>query len=69
VYVSLHGTGIRGAATVQGFIAGQPANVQYAGAQGQYQRLDQVNVAILASLAGMAEVSVYVGQETRTERD
>ena len=42
VYVSLYGTGIRGAGTVQAFVAGQPATVQYAGAQGQYQGLDQV---------------------------
>jgi uncharacterized protein (TIGR03437 family) len=39
--------------------------VQYAGAQGQYKGLDQVNVAILASLAGMAEVSVYVVADSK----
>ncbi|HLK63184.1 MAG TPA: hypothetical protein VKU19_07075 [Bryobacteraceae bacterium] len=60
VYVSLYGTGIRGAGTVQVYIAGQPAPLQYAGAQGQYEGLDQVNVALPASLAGMGEVSVYV---------
>ena len=60
VYLSLYGTGIRGAGTVQVYIAGQPATVQYAGAQGQYQGLDQVNVALPRSLAGMGEVSVYV---------
>jgi len=53
VYVSLFGTGIRGAGTVQVYIAGQPAMVQYAGAQGQYQGLDQVNVTVPSSLAGM----------------
>ncbi len=60
VYVSLYGTGIRGAATVQAYVAGQAAPVQYAGAQGQYQGLDQVNLALPGSLAGMGEVSVYV---------
>lgn len=60
VYVSLYGTGIRGAGTVQVYIAGQPAQLQYAGAQGQYQGLDQVNVALPRSLAGRGEVSVYV---------
>ena len=60
VYVSLYGTGIRGAGTVQAYIAGQPATVQYAGAQGQYQGLDQVNVTLPKSLAGMGEVSVYL---------
>jgi uncharacterized protein (TIGR03437 family) len=33
---------------------------QYAGAQNQYQGLDQVNVALPTSLTGMGEVSVYV---------
>jgi len=60
VYLSLYGTGIRGAAAVQAYVGGQPATVQYAGAQGQYQGLDQVNVALPKNLAGMGEVSVYV---------
>jgi uncharacterized protein (TIGR03437 family) len=60
VYVSLYGTGIRGAGTVEVYIAGQPAPLQYAGAQGQYQGLDQVNVTVPTSLAGMGEVSVYL---------
>ncbi len=60
VYVSLFGTGIRGAGTVQVYIAGQLAQLQYAGAQSQYQGLDQVNVTIPSSLAGMGEVSVYL---------
>jgi uncharacterized protein (TIGR03437 family) len=60
VFVSLYGTGFRSAGTVQAFIAGQLASVQYAGAQAQYQGLDQVNVALPGSLAGIGEVSVYV---------
>jgi uncharacterized protein (TIGR03437 family) len=60
VYVSLYGTGIRGAKAVQAYAAGSAATVQYAGAQGQDQGLDQVNVLIPASLAGAGEVSVYV---------
>jgi len=60
VYVSLYGTGIRNAGTVDVYIAGQPATVQYAGAQGQYQGLDQLNVVIPRRLAGMGEISVYV---------
>ena len=60
VYVSLYGTGIRGAGTVQAYVAGAPATVQFAGAQGEYQGLDQVNVAIPSSLAGMGEVSLYL---------
>ena len=45
---------------VQAYVAGQPVTVQYAGAQGQYQGLDQVNIALPASLAGAGEVSVYL---------
>ncbi len=60
VYVSLYGTGIRGAGTVQVYVAGQLVPWQYAGAQNQYQGLDQVNVALPTSLTGMGEVSVYV---------
>jgi uncharacterized protein (TIGR03437 family) len=60
VYVSLYGTGIRGAGTVQVFIAGRLVPWQYAGAQNQYQGLDQVNVALPRSLADMGEVGVYL---------
>jgi uncharacterized protein (TIGR03437 family) len=60
VYVSLYGTGIRGAGTVQVYVAGQSAPLQSASAQSQYQGLDQVNVTLPRSLAGMGEVSVYL---------
>ncbi len=60
VYVSLYGTGIRGAGTVQAYVGGQPVPLLYAGPQGQYQGLDQVNISLPGSLAGMGEVSVYL---------
>jgi uncharacterized protein (TIGR03437 family) len=60
VYLSLYGTGFRGAGTVQANVAGQPVPLQYTGAQGQYQGLDQLNVTLPGSLAGMGEVSVYL---------
>ena len=60
VYLALFGTGFRGAGTLQAYIAGQQLPVQFAGAQGQYQGLDQVNIAVPKSLAGMGEVSVYL---------
>jgi uncharacterized protein (TIGR03437 family) len=56
----LYGTGIRGAGTVQAYIAGQPVPLQYAGAEGVYQGLDQVNLTVPRSLAGIGEVSVYL---------
>lgn len=60
LYVSLYGTGIRGAQAVEAYVAGQAATLQYAGTQGQYQGLDQVNVAIPRALAGTGEASVYL---------
>ncbi len=60
VYVTLYGTGIRGAQKVEAYVAGQSVPVQYAGAQGQYQGLDQVNISIPQALAGAGEASVYI---------
>jgi uncharacterized protein (TIGR03437 family) len=60
VYLELYGTGFRGAGTLNAYVAGQLLPVQFAGAQGQYQGLDQVNIALPKSLAGMGEVSVYL---------
>jgi uncharacterized protein (TIGR03437 family) len=60
VYVSLYGTGIRGAGTVQAYVTGQSVPVLYAGPQGQYAGLDQVNISLPRSLAGTGEASVYL---------
>jgi len=60
VYVTLYGTGIRGANQVQVDVAGQSVPVLFAGAQGQYQGLDQINISLPASLAATGEASVYV---------
>ena len=60
VYVTLYGTGIRGARNVLAYVAGQPAQVIYAGDQKQYQGLDQINIALPGGLAGVGEASVYV---------
>jgi len=60
LYVSLYGTGIRGAKSVQAFVAGQPVQVLFSGAQGQYAGLDQVNISVPRGLAGTGEASVYL---------
>jgi uncharacterized protein (TIGR03437 family) len=60
LYVELYGTGIRGAASVQCFVAGQSVPVLYAGAVSGYSGLDQVNVSIPRSLAGAGTVRVYL---------
>jgi len=65
VYVTLYASGIRGAQTVQIYVAGQQVPLLYAGAQGQYAGLDQINISLPASLAGTGEASVYVVADGR----
>ena len=60
LYIELYGTGIRGAASVQCFVAGQSVPVLYAGPVAAYVGLDQVNISIPKSLAGTGDVRVYV---------
>ena len=62
VYLILYGTGLQsaGTANVTVTIGGVPATVTYAGPQGTYAGLDQVNVLIPASLAGKGNVSVQL---------
>lgn len=63
IYLSLYGTGIRGAANgaVQVLVNGVSLPVISAGAQPTYPGLDQVNIALPASLAGFGEVEIQVG--------
>jgi uncharacterized protein (TIGR03437 family) len=54
-YLVLFGTGIRGRSSLAGVsvtIGGSPATVTYAGPQGSFAGLDQIDVLIPASLAG-----------------
>jgi uncharacterized protein (TIGR03437 family) len=62
VYLILFGTGIRGAGTsgVSVTIGGVAATVEYAGPQGQFPALDQVNVLVPPSLAGAGEVQLIL---------
>jgi uncharacterized protein (TIGR03437 family) len=60
LYIELYGTGIRSAASVQCFVAGQSVPVLYAGPVAAYVGLDQVNISIPKSLAGSGDVRVYV---------
>jgi uncharacterized protein (TIGR03437 family) len=59
LYVELYGTGIRGASTVQCFVAGETVPTYYAGPVAAFAGLDQVNIAIPKSLAGSGDVRVY----------
>ena len=61
VFLILFGTGIRSnAAFARATIGEQAAEVSFAGAQGSFAGLDQVNVRVPRSLAGRGEVEVRV---------
>lgn len=63
VFVSLYGTGIRNAASsVLITVGGLRAELTYAGPQGQYTGLDQVNFVLPQSLRGRGEVEVVLDQ-------
>ena len=66
VYLILYATGLRfrsGLAVVSAKIGGVEVPVSYAGAQGYYVGLDQVNLLIPRSLAGKGEVNVELTVE------
>ena len=46
--------------SVQAFVAGVSVPVAYAGPQGSFAGLDQINITLPQSLAGTGEASVYL---------
>jgi uncharacterized protein (TIGR03437 family) len=56
----LYGTGLNGAKEVTATVGGVAAPVAYAGPQGTYAGLDQINVTLPAGLAGRGKVDVVV---------
>ena len=62
VFLVLFGTGIRGAGTggVQVTVGGQSAPVLFAGDQGTFAGLDQINASLPHSLAGSGNVTVQL---------
>jgi uncharacterized protein (TIGR03437 family) len=68
VYLILFGTGIRQRSSLSAVIAtigGEYAEVSYAGAQGDYVGLDQVNLRIPRSLAGRGEMDLLLTVEAQ----
>lgn len=61
--VTAFGTGL---ATGTAVGCGASALVSFAGAQGQYEGLDQVNILLLKSLAGAGDVNVVVTVDGET---
>jgi uncharacterized protein (TIGR03437 family) len=67
VYVSLYATGLRGAASsVTCTVGGVPVPVTYAGPQGAFPGLDQVNISIPGALRGRGAVDVVVSAGGQT---
>jgi uncharacterized protein (TIGR03437 family) len=62
LYIELYGTGIRGASSVQCYVAGQSVPVTYFG-KSSYQGEDQVNISIPKGLAGAGDVRVYLAAD------
>lgn len=66
VYLILFGTGLRhhqGLLNVKATVGGYPVEVLYAGTQGGFAGLDQVNLKLPGNLAGSGEVEVEVEVE------
>jgi len=64
VYLIIYGTGLRGHSSAANSVTvtagGTNLTVVYAGAQGQYPGLDQINVLLPPSLAGAGDVMILV---------
>ena len=69
-YLILYGTGIRGRSSLSSvtvYLDGTQVTVEYAGPQGGFAGLDQINVRLPAKLAGTARVSVEIdGQRSNS---
>ncbi len=68
VFLILSGTGIRHRSSLSAVIAtigGAYAEVSYAGAQGDFTGLDQINVRVPRSLAGRGEIDVLLTVEAQ----
>jgi uncharacterized protein (TIGR03437 family) len=69
VYLELYGTGFRGLSSLAAAgvrIGGVSAEVLYAGAQGSFAGLDQLDVLVPRSLRGRGEVDVVLEVDRRT---
>ncbi len=56
----LYGTGFNSAGMVTAAIGGAPAPVAYAGPQGTYPGLDQINIPLPANLAGRGKLEIVI---------
>ncbi|HLI85907.1 MAG TPA: Ig-like domain repeat protein [Bryobacteraceae bacterium] len=69
VFLQLYGTGLPQAGTVTATVNGTSVTVVYAGPQGQYPGLDQINLQLPASLVGAGTANIAItanGQAANT---
>ena len=66
VFLEVYVTGIRHGSSVTFTINGESVPVLYAGAQGQFAGLDQINVELPATLKGAGEVNFRVTADGQT---
>ena len=69
VFLQLYGTGIRHASKVTAAISGAPLTVTYAGQQGTYPGLDQVNLQLPKALEASGALNVVVTAEGQAAND
>jgi uncharacterized protein (TIGR03437 family) len=60
VYLVLYGSGLGSAASATATIGGITAMVSYAGPQGTYSGLDQYNILVPSSVAGVGTVNIVL---------
>jgi uncharacterized protein (TIGR03437 family) len=60
VYLTLYGSGLGSATSATATVGGVAATVTYSGPQGTYAGLDQYNILLPDSVAGMGKVDVVV---------
>ena len=65
IFLQLYGTGIRHASKVTGTISGTPVAVLYAGQQGTYPGLDQVNLQLPKTLQASGALNVVITAGTQ----
>ncbi len=59
VFIAFYGTGVRGRASlseVTATLGGEPVSVSYAGAQGDFYGVDQINIEVPRELMGRGEI-------------
>jgi uncharacterized protein (TIGR03437 family) len=60
IFLQLYGTGLRHTSAIFATIGGNSVAIEYAGEQGTYPGLDQVNLQVPSSLAGAGTVNIEI---------